>query len=133
LVRSLQAEEPIQSGSTSSQQHSKRNTHNGKSLIVDSKKKDSQSFPDSSPSPTTSLSYSPSPQRIRDYLSETGNAVTRSLEIPPPPPDPFSLDVALETSKIPGHNVASNAVKVDSYMNQLERYLEVRTSIEIFC
>lgn len=85
--------------------------------------------------PSSSLSYSPSPKRIRDYLndSNSSNNLDKSFEVPPPPPpDQFSLDVALETSKFPGHNVASNASKVESYMSKLERYLQVFSFIVFY-
>lgn len=86
--------------------------------------------PKQSPTPSsTSLSYSPSPKGIGKYLKENTRP-DQSLEIPPPPPpDSFPLDVAWETSKIPGHNVSSNATKVESYMTKLQRYLEVELDI----
>jgi hypothetical protein len=77
-----------------------------------------------SPAPSPSSSSSPSPQRTSRPLRET-TRLDQSLDPPPPPPpDSFPLEVAWETSKIPGHNVGSNAAKVESYMSKLQRYLE---------
>jgi hypothetical protein len=87
------------------------------------------SQPKPSPAPTSrsssSRAHAPSPKAIGSLLN--GNPrVDQSLEAPPPPPpDTFPLEVAWQTSKIPGHNVASNATKVESYLSKLQRYLEV--------
>lgn len=83
----------------------------------------------------SSLGYSPSPTlkhtgHINDVSPENSQSeddLDQNERPPPPPPfpDTFTVDVALEESRVPGHNVGTNAANVGKYMMQLERYLRV--------
>jgi hypothetical protein len=81
----------------------------------------------------SSLGYSPSPTpgprftgQIHIEEQEEEEEEWRHDEVPPPPPpDPYCLEIALEESKVPGHNISSNAANVGKYMRQLQRYLQV--------
>lgn len=80
---------------------------------------------------TSSLGYSPSPVSTSSprytgqiYTEEDEEGRT-DIPPPPPPPDPYALEIALEESKVPGHNISSNAANVGKYMRQLQLYLQV--------
>ncbi|CAE7544744.1 unnamed protein product, partial [Symbiodinium microadriaticum] len=92
--------------------------------------------PQSTSRSNLSTGYSPTNTRPkytgRIYTSSPTRSEDRDDDIPPPPPDPFNIDAALEESKVPGHNVRSNATNVGKYMLQLERYLQEAPSDSVF-